>query len=159
MRDSKGVTLISVIIYLIGITLLIALVSTLTNFIYTDISIINNSSQNLNEYIKFNMFFLEDIKEKGNSVYKIENQYSEDTVGEEQTQEIISTKLIFTNGNQYTFIDEAIYKNNVKICENITNVEWTAQIDSTTKNTIVNVLITVGESVEYTKAISYTMVK
>lgn len=108
MRNNKGITLISLITYIIGLTIVIALIATLTSYFYKNINVkdINNDTT---QYTKFSSVFIEEINTKNNSV--IDCKTLTDGI----------SYIIFSSGNQYTFYanSKSIYKNNVKICNNV----------------------------------------
>lgn len=108
MKNDKGVTMISLITYIIGFTIIIALIANLTTYFYKNVNVsdINNDTT---QYTKFSSLFTEEINNKNNSVIDckpITNGVS---------------YIIFSSGNQYTFDEssKSIYKNNVKICNNV----------------------------------------
>lgn len=108
LKNDKGVTMISLITYIIGFTIVIALIANLTTYFYKNINVsdINNDTT---QYTKFSSLFTEEINNKNNSVIdckSITNGVS---------------YIIFSSGNQYTFDEssKSIYKNNVKICNNV----------------------------------------
>ena len=108
MKNNKGITLTSLIIYVIGMTIMVGTIATLTSFFYKNINIgsINNDTT---QYTKFSSIFSEEINRKDNSVVKCK-KLSDGT-----------SYIIFSSGNQYTFNknSKSIYKNNIKICEDI----------------------------------------
>lgn len=108
MKNNKGITLTSLIIYVIGMTIMVATIATLTSFFYKNIDIgdINNDTT---QYTKFSSIFSEETNKDNNSV--IDCKSLTDGV----------SYIIFSSGNQYTFNENSssIYKNNVKICENV----------------------------------------
>lgn len=108
MKNNKGITLTSLIIYVIGMTIMVGTIATLTSFFYKNINIgsINNDTT---QYTKFSSIFSEEINRKDNSVVKCK-ELSDET-----------SYIIFSSGNQYTFNQKSrsIYKNNIKICEDI----------------------------------------
>lgn len=108
MKNNKGITLTSLIIYVIGMTIMVGTIATLTSFFYKNINIgsINNDTT---QYTKFSSIFSEEINRKDNSVVKCKELNDE------------TSYIIFSSGNQYTFNEnsKSIYKNNIKICENI----------------------------------------
>lgn len=108
MKNNKGITLTSLIIYVIGMTIMVGTIATLTSFFYKNINIgsINNDTT---QYTKFSSIFSEEINRKDNSVVKCK-ELSDET-----------SYIIFSSGNQYTFNEKSksIYKNNIKICEDI----------------------------------------
>lgn len=111
MKSEKGITLISLIIYVIGMAIVIALVSTLTSYFYKNIDI-DSVSNYTSEYTKFTSVILDEINKEGN---KIIESKSTNKNGKQVNY------IIFSSGNQYTFMEEnnSIYKNNIKICQNI----------------------------------------
>ena len=108
MKNNKGITLTSLIIYVIGMTIMVGTIATLTSFFYKNINIgsINNDTT---QYTKFSSIFSEEINRKDNSVVQCK-KLSDGT-----------SYIIFSSGNQYTFNEnsKSIYKNNIKICEDI----------------------------------------
>ena len=108
MKSNKGITMISLITYIIGLTIVIGLIATLTTYFYKNINI-NDVNSDTTQYTRFSSIFSEEINNKGN--YVIDCQ--------QITNEV--SYIIFSSGNQYTFDEKskAIYKNNIKICDNI----------------------------------------
>ena len=108
MKDNKGITMISLITYIIGLTIVLALVASITSFFYKNMSE-NGFNSDTTQYTKFSSMFLEEINNKNNSVIDCKSV----------TNGI--SYIIFSSGNQYTFNanSKSIYKNKVKICENV----------------------------------------
>lgn len=123
MKSNKGITLISLIIYIIGLTIILALIATLTSFFNKNISV-KDINSDTTQYTKFSSIFLEEINNKKNSV--IDCKSIIDGV----------SYIIFSSGNQYTFDEssKSIYKNNIKICENVDICDFSYTfVDSTYK--------------------------
>lgn len=108
MKNNKGITLISLITYIIGLTIVLALIATLTSFFYKNISA-KDINSDTTQYTKFSSTILEETNNKKNSV--IDCKPITDGV----------SYIIFSSGNQYTFDEnsKSIYKNNFKICDNV----------------------------------------
>lgn len=108
MKSNKGITMISLITYIMGLTIVLALVATLTTFFFKNISA-KDLNSDTTQYTKFSSIFLEEINNKNNSV--IECKSLNNGV----------SYIIFSSGNQYTFNanSKCIYKNKIKICENV----------------------------------------
>lgn len=108
MKDNKGITMISLITYIIGLTIVLALVASITSFFYKNMSE-NGFNSDTTQYTKFSSMFLEEINNKNNYVIDCKSV----------TNGI--SYIIFSSGNQYTFNanSKSIYKNKVKICENV----------------------------------------
>ena len=117
MKSEKGITLISVILYVIVMLLVVTIASILTGYFYNNIDI-NNTEQKVNvEFTKFNSFFTEEVNIRGNTILESDNS------GETSGQKYI----VFSTGNQYTYIknNKAIYKNNSKIASDIEEFNFT----------------------------------
>ena len=108
MRNNKGITLISLITYIIGLTIVLALIATLTSFFYKNISA-KDINSDTTQYTKFSSIFIEETNNKKNSVISCQSM----------TDGI--SYIVFSSGNQYTFDEnsKSIYKNNFKICNNV----------------------------------------
>lgn len=141
MKNEKGVTLISVIIYVIAMVIVIAVITTLTGYFYSNVNI-NTESQDINkQYTKFNSFFSEEVNKSGNIIIE------SDTESE-------NPYIIFADKNQYTFIkqNKAIYFNHVKIATNIENCTFENKIENGK-----NVIKVTMEANNFKKTTNYTI--
>ncbi len=150
MKMEKGVTLISVTIYVIVMVIIVSVITVLTSYFYKNVDV-NSAKEDLNQqYTRFNAYFTEEVNKKGNQVLTISD------IDENTTNEGVQKYIWFSSGNQYTFIPEnkAIYMNNVKIAENITDCDFeTTEQDGKTNITVV----IKGENFERTT--TYTLVE
>lgn len=103
MKSQKGITLISLTIYVIGMTIVIGILATLSTFFYTNTTDIKDIDP-ITEYTTFNNHFSEEVNIPDIKILESGDDY-----------------VVFDNGTQYTFVQEnnGIYKNKVKICQNI----------------------------------------
>lgn len=117
MKSEKAITLTSLIIYVIGMVITIGTISTITTFFYKNINVNSESTKTTTQYTKLSSIFVEEINRKENNVVESKT-YSDN-------QKEISY-IIFSSGNQYTFKEEnnSIYKNNIKICENVDQCQF-----------------------------------
>lgn len=115
MKSNKGITLTSLIIYVIGMTIMIATIATITSFFYKNIDI-GDINSDTTQYTKFSSMFTEEINRRNNSVIDCKAITDENKI----------SYIIFSSGNQYTFNEDSksIYKNNVKICDNVEKCEF-----------------------------------
>lgn len=144
MKSEKGITLISVILYVIVMLLVVTIASILTGYFYNNIDI-NNTEQNANvEFTKFNSFFTEEINIRGNTILE------SDTEGTSTGQKYI----VFSTGNQYTYIknNKSIYKNNSKIASDIE--EFNLKINNSDSKTTIKIELTSGN---ITKTTTYAL--
>lgn len=118
MKSSKGITLTSLIIYIIGMVIMLGTIANLTSFFYKNINI-EQINDDTTQYTKFSSMFLEEINNENN--YLIDCKTTTDT-----ESGIKVSYIIFSSGNQYTYTSEnnCIYKNNIKICGNVENCDF-----------------------------------
>ena len=143
MKSNKGVTLTSLIIYVIGMTIMVSIIATLTSFFYKNIDI-GDINSNTTQYTKFTSILSEEVNKKNNSV--IDCQSLTDGV----------SYIVFSSGNQYTFNQgsKSVYRNNVKICDNIDTCDFSyTYIDSKYKIKVsfetANIYMTGSNSIVY----------
>ncbi len=138
MKSNSGLTITSIIVYIIAMMMVIGTIASITSFFYTNVTNLSDNSDNISEITKFHMYFLEETTQKGNSIVSIAD-----------------TSISFDTGNTFTFQDNNIYLNYVKICENIANLQFATEIVD--DKTVIQVLITIGQHNEYTKTTKYVL--
>ena len=129
MTKEKGVTLISLAIYIATILIVIGILATITNTFKNNIKEINSEGSNNYEIDRFNLYFLGEVKIQGNEI--------ETETGNE---------ILFTSGNKYTYnaSDKSIYLNDsIRIAENINSCVFASNIDEKEEDekTIITVTI------------------
>lgn len=141
MKSEKGVTLISILIYVIAMIIIVAIMTSLTGYFYNNIDIDTESQDTNKQYTKFNSFFTEEINKSGNIVI-------------ESNTESENPYIVFADKNQYTFIkqNKAIYLNQVKIATNIEKCTFETKI----KNGKNMITITM-ETGDFKKTTEYTI--
>lgn len=112
MKNQRGVTLIALTVYIIVLILIISILSLISEMFFTNIKYIENRGKYVSEFNKFNMYFIDDVKNNTD----IENCSDE--------------KVIFKNGTSYTFQDNGIYRDKVKICNNVSGKFNFSEIES-----------------------------
>lgn len=145
MKKENGITLISLIIYIVVLLLAVSMLSTISSYFYSNVSEINDESKYIGEYNKFNMFFLEDIKSVGikfNNITNMNNLKIE--LYNENTKKTI----------KYVYEENIIYRDNVVICKNVTDFKATC-----TKENIITIYIKFGENNEsqFEKTVDYVI--
>lgn len=138
MREQTGLTTTSLIVYVIAMVLAIGIIASITSFFYTNVMNLEDSSTNIAEITKLNMYFLQEVKSKDNKIVRITDN-----------------SITFLTGDTFTFQDNSIYLNSSKICQNIKNLKFTKE--EINQKTVINVLTTIGENLEYTKTTKYVM--
>ena len=139
MKSQRGVTLTSLIVYVISMVIIISVMAVITTNFYRNINNTNNTVEPYTEYVKFNSYFSNEVNESNIKVLECKENY-----------------IVFDNGIQYTFIAEnkSIYQNKVKICKNVTSCTFSTEIKN--GNNVVNVQFTIGDK---TYSNTYTLKK
>lgn len=108
MKSDKGVTITSIMIYIIALTVVVLLMGRIIIYFYKNV---NNAEENTTantEYLKFNSYFTEEINIEENEVEECKNNY-----------------IIFSKTkNQYTFENGSIYRQKTKIAKDIEFCEF-----------------------------------
>ena len=113
MKSNKGITITSLIIYVIAMALIIVLLSRITTFFYKNVDTSALDESPTSQYTKFSNALTKETNISGNKVITVSN--GTDDSGKQ------SNYIIFSDGNQYTYKEQnhSIYKNKIKICSNI----------------------------------------
>lgn len=108
MKNQKGVTLASLTIYVIVAAIVMVMLAFLNANFFSRITELTNQTNVTNEYSKFCSSFVRDAK------------------GSDSVVEYTQNQIIFSNGSTYeirildgTDDTYAIYKDSIKVCENI----------------------------------------
>ena len=99
MKSEKGITLTSLIIYIIAMAIVIGIVATITNYFYNNIDGLTDRTESSKSYTTFNSYFVNEITQKDNTVLSCTGSI-----------------IVFSSGNQYTFAGGDLYMNKIKIC-------------------------------------------
>lgn len=104
MKNERGITLISVTIYIIVMAIVVGVIAVISGFFYNSIEDVDNAQQPAQEYTEFNRFFSDEVNRSGATIIMCETTY-----------------VIFDNNVEYSFVagNRGIYRNGVKICNNV----------------------------------------
>lgn len=157
MRTEKGVTLITVTIYIIVMLIMISIITVLTSYFYKNVDI-QSISQDLNQqYTKFNSYFVKEVNKRGNKVVDIQSvSIPQDEEEKTETNTSQQNYIVFSSGNQYTYIpkNQGIYMNKVKIAQNITGCTFATHKEENGKTTVTVTIL--GDNFE--RETNYTLV-
>lgn len=146
MKQEKGVTLIALTVYVITFLILLYLLGMISTNFYNGISLVKDSMTSPEEFNKFNVEFIKDIK---TSYYaNIE-------------QDASGTQILLDNGTNYRYVsnEKAIYRNQIKLSKNIILFEATNEKTENNKN-IVTIKASTGKdinNVNFSKTINYVL--
>ena len=121
MKNNRGITLTSLIIYIIGMLIVIATIATLTSFFYRNVDINELERLSTEQFTEFSSIFSKEINKKNNKVIECKTNIE---VIDGNDYKI--SYIIFSIGNQYTYKQESntIYKNNIKVCTGIEDCDF-----------------------------------
>lgn len=108
MKSESGVTITSVLIYIIALTAVVIIIGRITTYFYGNMNSITQNTVADAEYTKFNSYFTDEINIEGNSVVECGTT-------DQQSNYIIFSKT----ENQYTYQNGSIYRNKTKISNDI----------------------------------------
>ena len=113
MKSEKGITTISLIIYVIVLSIVIGMVAIISGAFMDSIDEADMHIDPIEEYTTFNSYFSEEVNHPGLEVVQCQDDY-----------------ILFSNGVQYSFISQnrGIYKDKVKICRNIDSCSFSQSI-------------------------------
>lgn len=137
LKKEKGITLITLIIYVAAMTLLVAVIANISKSFYKNMSQFSDTNSVEFKVEKFNTFFLKQINTSGVSVTSCTDK-----------------NILFSDGTQYEYMDEAIYyktsDKNLKLCDEVKNLKF--EYNNTQK--LINVYMSDGaneKTIQYKK--------
>lgn len=138
-KNQKGITLVSLITYLIGLVAIIGIIAVITSFYSKNVATMNNVSEVNSEFNKFDTKMIQETKTAGNQIL-----------------EVSSTTIKFKNGNTYTYADNRIYQNAITVSKYVKDFAINYTQDG--KKQILNIYITFGKGkTEIAKNVSYVV--
>ena len=120
MKDEKGVTLLALVIYIIVSTIIISIIAFISSNFFTNLDIVKNQDKYAVEFNKFNMFFVNDVKNN-------------------KSAEVEPTKITFADGTVYELKGTKIYRNDAEIAKRIESAQF-SEDSYTVPNTKVEVV-------------------
>lgn len=152
MKSQKGVTMLSLILYVASFLTVTAVVAGITTFFYNNVEILDTKVGSNSQYNKLNLYMLNEAKKQGASLYAWQNK-----AGASETQDkkdALTTPTSATNpfitfkegeGNKNSFIyvesENSLYYNSIKLCEDVS--EFKFKIDYTSGKTVLKVFINI----------------
>jgi len=128
MKNQKGITLVSLVIYVIVMIIVLGIMSTIINSFSNNMDTIQADVQEIVEFNKFNNYFLKEVKLRNNKVDRLDDN---------------NNYILFTSGNSFKLSNNSIYYNNIKICENVKSMQISLGKNGNGQDkTIVNVKLT-----------------
>ena len=115
MKSQKGITLISLTIYVIVMIAVVGIIAVVTGAFMKSLKDANFYNDPIAEYTAFNSYFSEEVNHPGIKILECKEDY-----------------IVFDNNVQYSFIAEnkGIYRNKVKICWDIDSCTFSEGIEN-----------------------------
>ena len=137
MKKDKGITLISLIVYIIVMSIAIAVMSAIISNFYENTTAVQGSIEEIIKFNKFNTYFLKEIKSLDNNIDSMSEKY-----------------ILFSSGNSFSISNNTLYYNNVQICQGVNDISFEAIENELEleERTIIKVELEIGT---FKKAINY----
>lgn len=138
MKMQKGVTLVSLTIYIIVMTIVISVISMISTYFFKNTKNVLKDIEPITEQTRFSSFFTEEVNRSNSKILACDEHY-----------------VVFDDGVQYTFVPEnkGVYRNQVKICRGVENCKF----ERTIKNgkDVITVTLKMEKAIE--KRVDYTL--
>ena len=152
MKNQKGVTLISLTIYIIALTVIIAMLSLISTFFYKNVKDSQNDIEPLTEFTNFNSYFSTDAN-TSNMIYLTTgsgDNYSyvalvnKDTLNQENPEVI---KYIYVSADKTIYRDTG--NTSIAVARNVTQSSFTESAEEQQTNSSkkkITIMLTIGNS-------------
>ena len=130
MKKENGITLVTLIVYLMIVSAILAALTNLSSHIYKNINKLGIENLSAEEFNKFNVNFVKSVKANKNATVTNNNQ---------------NVTIEFDDGTTYNYIngENSIYKNKIKIAKNINY--FTADVQNINNKNVIQVQIGTGK--------------
>lgn len=143
MKSQKGIALTSIIVYIIVMLVALGVISIITSFFYNNVDEVGKNTEPAQEYTRFTRFFAEDVNKESAKVMKCSEA---------------GDYIVFSDGTQYTFKNQNIYRNKVLICKGLYEVKFNYTQGSENEKDVINVEYKATEKSDL-KNSEFTLVK
>lgn len=160
MKSQKGITMLSLILYVASFVAVTAVVAGVTTFFYSNMKVMDTSIGSNSAYNKFNLYMVNECKKAGVSLYAIKdarptgiNEVSRLSNASAVPANNSFITFLDSNGNKNSFIyDESkkdLYYNSIKLADKVEDFQLEL-INSNGKD-ILNVFINIDGTAFRTK--------
>lgn len=139
MKNNKGITLVSLMMYIIGMVAIAAIISVAVSFYNKNVLTMNDTSDVNMEFNKFDTKMVLETKTAGNKI-----------------EEVTNNTIKFSSGNIYTFQDNRIYQNEIVVSDYVK--EFIAKLETDGNKQMLRIYILFGKGqIEVVKNLSYVI--
>lgn len=156
MKSQKGITMISLILYVTSFVAVTTVVAGVTTFFYSNMKIMDTGIGSNSSYNKFNLYLLNECKKADVSLYAWKDiKLSTGETSRLSTVPTDNSFITFLNsdGTKNSFIYDStnknVYYNSIKLCENVNDFQ--IKIDETTGKDVLTILININGTAFQTK--------
>ena len=139
MKKENGVTLSSLVIYIIVMIMVIGVMARVSLMFYNNTENLNENTKDIIEFNNFNNYFVKEIKSANNKI---------DIIAED------GTYILFDTGNSFSLKNNTIFYNDLEIAKNVNNIKFEYYKDEE-NNQFDNVITVNVELNNYSKQINY----
>ena len=137
VKSEKGITLTALIIYMLVLVIVISALTLIVSNAMKNSTYISERGKYMAELNKFNVIFLADCKT------------NTDTIS------VTDTQIEFESGVKYTFRDNGIYRDDLKVCNTVTKCNFEKLVENS-KN-ILKVSIELDKNEELATTTDYVL--
>ena len=142
MRKNNGVTMVSLIVYVVVMTIVLGFMGSIITSFYNNTDAVQGNVQQIVEFNKFNTYFLKEVKLNNNQV----DHVSED-----------NTYILFKSGNAFSISNNKIYYNNIRVCDDVQALEFVLEQDTEDANGEYSIINVTLEFESFNKSIRYKL--
>ena len=130
MKKESGITLVTLIVYLMIVSAILAALTNLSSHVYKNIDKLGSENLSAEEFNKFNVNFIKSVKSNKKATVTNNNQ---------------NVTIVFDDGTTYNYIngENSIYKYKIKIAKNINY--FTADVQNINNKNVIQVQIGTGK--------------
>ena len=150
MKNQKGVTLISLTIYVIALTFVIAMLSVISTYFYKNVNETQDDVTPLTEFTNFNSYFMTDVNTKKVSYLTTgsDDNYSYIALVNETNLNVI--KYIYVEHDKAIYRDTGSVENGTKstitVARNVTRCEFNELEQTNNNKTKFDITLSIGNS-------------
>lgn len=139
MKNERGITLSSLVIYIVVMILVIGVMTRVSLMFYNNTQNLNEDTKDIIQFNNFNNYFVKELKSVNNKV---------DTIAED------GTYILFYTGNSFSLKNKSIFYNDLEIAKNVNHITFEYYINSegTQQNDVITVTV---EFNNYSKKMNY----
>lgn len=137
MKSQKGVTMISLVIYVSSFLVIAGIVGAITTYFYNNMDIVEASASSSAEYNKLNVYLLKQTKSSDVTLvgYTDNPHKVVEIDGSDENASYITFKLQNGKENTFVHVNDILYFNKIKLCENVEKFE--VNVEEGDKTTLV----------------------